>query len=309
MSPFSPSKGAKGPATDVEELRVLREVLLGIEKIALAGTTVEELHRLLLYVHCGSSQITPVFDAGLDVFRAVRVDSKPLYKNRLSYPPQRFVQQNGRLNAAGEVIFYGSVGQPWGTLYECRAKPGELYAIGRWRTTSPIVLNHLGYSSALVNATVPRRQQQSWMVGGEVNSRDAVLRSWQSEAFTRHVEVGDEYLYALTIALGRLAMGEINNLNNSSGMPTEFAGVMYPSISVKLYTDNVALRPAVVDSSLELMEVTFLRIQDIPEVDPLGKNYLARLVVTTLDTALSHRRDGRLVWLRESTALSISPWP
>jgi hypothetical protein len=87
-----------------------------------------------------------------------------------------------------------------------------------------------------------------------------------------------------------------------------FAGVLYPTISMWLLGDNVALLPSVVDSSLSLQEVIYLTIESIlesPRADG-GKEWSYNTRIT--DYAKTIRRDGRLVWNQESTALSVSPW-
>jgi hypothetical protein len=110
-------------STDPEEdLATLNEVLRALEVLAARGATTEELHRCLKIVHCGSTFVTPSFDPGLQIYRAVSASTKPLYKSRVSYAPVSLVRQNGRLNATGESIFYGSVGHAGHALYECRAK-------------------------------------------------------------------------------------------------------------------------------------------------------------------------------------------
>jgi hypothetical protein len=297
------------PQATADNLRTYRETLKAIETIASHGETPEELHRLLKYVHCGTISVTPAFEPGLEIFRAVRIDTKPFHRSRLSYPPQRYVTQHGRLNAIGEVLFYGSVGQIGNSLYECRANTGDLFAMGCWRTTRTLVLNQMGYSSKDVDSRAPGRPRQTWINGAPVDgTRDSLLHAWQSEVFTKNVARGEEWQYNLSIALARLALDGIKE-NEDRNLPKEFAGVLYPSISSKLYGNNVALRPSAVDSSLELSKVLFLKVKEIPEIEYRGREEVSTVEVDIIDHAVPNQRDGSLIWSKESTVLSVKPWP
>src|SRR5271168_2303536 len=72
--------------------------------------TDDELRERVRRIHNEFRVSAPLFNPGEKVFRGVRVDQKPLLQSRLSYPPGERVRVNGRLNRAGEVMFYGSLG-------------------------------------------------------------------------------------------------------------------------------------------------------------------------------------------------------
>jgi hypothetical protein len=294
-----------------EDVRTLRETLEAIEVIASQGKTPEELLPLLNIVHCGSSLTTPCYDPGtLTIYRAVDGTQKPFSKSRVSFPPAQYVKKNGRLNAAGESLFYGSVGQAASVFYECRAKAGDIFALGCWQNTGRVLLNHMGYSDVDINSNLPGRIWQNWMHPDVVGTRNEVLHSWQSRVFTRNVAPGEEHLYNLSIALARFGMDTISPSIEDPTRPAEMAGVLYPSVALSLQADNVALRPSVIASSFELLQVQLVRVRGLPEVrNPTGMGQeIVRVEAEILDLAPSHRNDGRLIWNRESTALSVTPY-
>ncbi len=292
------------PSESPETISDLRGSLLAIEAMAQNGATPSELLPSIQLVHRGFTLDMPEFEPGLKIFRAVRVDSKPINKGRLSYPPAEYVRQNGRLNAAGEVLFYGALFEPSNALYECRAQVGERFAVGCWTTTQKLLFNHLGYFGAGVNS-LPIPRVPLWMKPATETTRNEILRSWQSDIFTKKIEEGGERFYNISIALAKFAMSELVPGNES---PKELAGVLYPSIATQLYSDNVALKPHVVDSSLQLIKVFFVEIRSINAIEYTGCEELGRITFQILDLSLEHRRDGRIIWNGESTASSISPW-
>ena len=284
----------------------LREQLAALEAGSFTTLSDEELQGRIGSIHTGFTVITPQFEPGTLIYRAVRVVTKPLYKARISYPPLDLIRVNGRLNRAGEAMFYGSLGNPSSCLLECHCAEGGTFAVSTWKTTKPIILQHLGYSRQVLDEVKTKRDLPNSVEHKDDTERNALIRAWQARVFTRIVPEGQEHLYRLGIALRKNAVGSM------LGMPPDrsqcFAGIIYPAVSVWLSGDNVALLPSVVDRSMSLQEVMFLTVKSIVE-SPLedgGKKTLYHLRAT--DFARAFRRDGRLVWNGDSTALSVSQW-
>jgi hypothetical protein len=187
-----------------------------------------------------------------------------------------------------------------------QSKVGDVFAIGRWTTTRMLLVNHMGYSNPEINARVSERPVEYWMITDNANTRTGVLRCWASEVFTKHIAPGDEHLYNLSIALARLALETPRGV--PADVPSEISGILYPSISTNLMGNNITLKPEAVDSCLELSEVQLVRIRSIEHLKDAQTVNPLRIRLDNIDTATSYRSDGRLIWLGESTASSLSPW-
>lgn len=292
------------PLTPINELR---DNLAALEAGSFASLSDEELRERIGSVHAGFTITTPQFEPGTLIYRAVRAVTKPFYKARISYPPRDRVRVNGRLNRVGEAMFYGSFGNPSSCLLECQCAEGETFAVSTWKTTKPVILNHLGYSRQVMDEVKTKRDLPNWAEYEDDTERDALIRAWQARVFTRTVPEGQEHFYRLGIALCENALGS-TLLGMPPPSPQRFAGIIYPAVAAWLLGDNVALLPSVVDTSMSLQEVMLLTVKSIIEtpVADGGKKTLYHLRAT--DFARAFRRDGRLVWNGESTALSVSPW-
>jgi hypothetical protein len=294
---------AKLSPASPEELKALEDSLALIEEQARAGADLDELERAISQAHSNYIYLTPGFEAGTLVYRAVHVSEKPHYQSRISYPPSEYVKRCGRLNVVGETVFYGSLGAPANCFFECRAQVGNLFAVGTWQTTKLLYWDHFGYSQEAFRS-LPSERMAPWQQYGIRESRTNLLRNWQAKVFTALVNDLQEDHYRLGIALSRWA------LNSKSKIP--LAGLVYPSVAGKLSGDNIMIFPHVVDSSLELRRVDLVRVVSIDTLETVKSATLGDIIgevkARHLDSSFEHRRDGRLIWNRESTAMSITPW-
>lgn len=147
--------GAKGfccvethPEFPLDE--VGRELQL-LESGSVGALTEEQLLLKIRALHDGFQIVTPLFPAGTVFYRAVRVTQRPTEKLRVSYAPPEFTKKNGRLNRAGESMFYGAFSLFTG-LMECGCQVGEFFAVSGWLTNHAMAFNHLGYSSETLKA-------------------------------------------------------------------------------------------------------------------------------------------------------------
>jgi hypothetical protein len=86
----------------------LRTELGLLESGPVGGLRDEQLLLKIRALHDGFQIVTPLFPAGTVFYRAVKVTQRPVAKSRVSYAPPEFITENGRLNRAGESMFYGA---------------------------------------------------------------------------------------------------------------------------------------------------------------------------------------------------------
>jgi hypothetical protein len=250
----------------LDELRKELEVL---ESGATGGLRDEQLLLKIRALHDGFQIITPLLPAGTGFYRAVRVSQRPTEKSRVSYAPPEFIKKNGRLNRAGEPMFYGAFSLFTG-LMECGCKVGEFFAVSGWLTNHAMAFNHLGYSSETLKAHNSGRELPDFAKEKPEPERNRILREWQARVFTQHVPEWQEELYRLPIALKDFAMTAIRQPDLTA--PQRFSGVMYPSVAMHLFSDNVAILPSEVDAYLDLFEVVLLTVDGIDQsTDQEGK--------------------------------------
>ena len=86
-------------------------------------------------------------------------------------------------------------------------------------------------------------------------------------AFTETVAANEEHKYMLTTAIYEILSGDIE-ASVEKGVPElRFDGVMFPSIAARGNLLNYALRPEVVDSSLELFRVEAFEVTGIEDTE------------------------------------------
>jgi len=300
VNPLSTETGP-GPLISLDALKAeLNELEAG----GFVSIGDDELLRRLRLIHGMFRFKSPLYESGTTLLRAVRVLERPSNQARVSYPPAAKIRANGRLNRAGEAMFYGATGDAascvLACLLECHCSPGQYFALSRWRTTSPMILSHLGYSSETFDAAKVKRDLPHWAKVPEDSERQALIRAWQARVFTRTIPEGQEHLYRLSIALRDFALLPITP-HHVPNIPQFFAGILYPSIAAYFLGDNVALLPSVVDTNLKLEEVVYLQVQTIQE-SPMpdgGKTTGYECRVEAVAKAVLP--DGQLVWSQEDT--------
>jgi DNA-directed RNA polymerase subunit K/omega len=83
------------------------------------------------------------------------------------------------------------------------------------------------------------------------------------DAFTETVAANEEHKYMLTTAIYEILSGDINPSIEKGVPEARFDGVEFPSIAARGNLLNYALRPEVVDSSLELFRVEAFKLTGI----------------------------------------------
>jgi len=185
-----------------------------IERLDKSGASIAELSEAIRGLNRGMRVGMPQLHSGLKIYRAAKMSEKTCDRTRISYPPKERCDKNGRVNASGEVVFYGSIscrpsGQELqsfelGCLYECAAQPGERYVVGEWIVLEPMRVGHVGYSATGLSEN-SLRTGQPWMAIDDENPVTPYVRKWQSDMFTRKVAKGDEDHYRMSIAIASSA--------------------------------------------------------------------------------------------------------
>jgi hypothetical protein len=271
-------------------LAELQQELDALESGSFLQLTDEELLQKLRFLHGGFGGFAPVLPVGTVIYRAVLVNKRPSSASEISYPPRERVKVNGRLNKAGEVMFYGALDQFRSCLFECKAQVGQTFAVSRWQTKEKIKVNHLGYSQIVFDQAAAGRPLPDYVDPGGYGERNLAICNWQARVFTADVGVGKEERYRLPIGLKSLAIGV--------GGPTDhnpYSGIQYPSIASQLRKDNIALFPWEVDRKLELSEVTLLTVDSPAAYPSTGPSPSGEFDVRQLDSAHPDGK-GKLVW-------------
>jgi hypothetical protein len=275
-----------------------------IERLDKSGAAIAKLSEAIRDLNRGMRVGMPQLHSGLKIYRAAKMNEKTCDRARISYPPKERCDKNGRVNAPGEVVFYGSIScrpsgqelQPFelGCLYECAAHPGERYVVGEWIVFEPMRVGHIGYSATGLSGN-NFRVGQPWMALDDENPVTPYIRQWQSDVFTRKVAKGDEDRYRMSIAIGKFCVRPC--LEDDDVV----SGLVFPSVASELCIDNVAIVPSEVDRALRLRRAWFVEVQSVFEVRPeLGTGEpdmpIGRMDIKFLDSSRECRDDGMIVW-------------
>jgi hypothetical protein len=251
----------------------------------------ETLRRWLLRKLGGYVIAVKDMPAGQRLYRAVRCPDRPEQISRISCPPAA-IASVGRLNRNGQSKFYCSAG---GTpvFYELHAQRGELFGFSEWETTEPLWVHNLGFHPRALmrigaqSGTIDMRYRVTHAIPDETKVNDR-LRYQISKAFTADVPKGKEYRYRQTIAINE-SLSEVAYMGgNFPDVPKDpkIAGTVYPAMKMRGDADNVALLPEFVDSSLRLLSVRYVEIE---EADEPSSSY------TFLTIAISQSFSGDMI--------------
>lgn len=280
----------------------LQQVLTDLENGSFTLLTDSELRDKIQAIHNGFVIQAPILSPGTLIYRAVKVSQRPAHKSRISYPPIEMVTTNGRLNRAGEGMFYGSFHRFASCLHECSCNVGDFFAVSAWLTTEKMIFNHLGYSNAVLRELKSKRDLPFFARTQEEPERNRLFREWQARVFSKRVPPDQTHLYRLPIALKDFALARIVQ-TDPEAPDFAFSGVIYPSVAMWLLEDNVAILPAEVDSKLALCEVILLSLDAIKEIR--NEDGSIEKVETTVKTYEFARADlnGNLIWGQKSQVI------
>ena len=155
--------------------------------------------------------------------RSFETATRPLHGGDLTYPPLNKVRV-GRANTDTEQVFYCSAGMPT-TLAESRVRAGQYLVSSRWVSTRQLTLQSVGFESESVD-----------------------LEKLYHDIFTSSDE--STYKYSSLVA---------SHLMNGP----QISGLLYPSTINQDQAQNLALKKAFVDSSLNLRYAALYFVKSI----------------------------------------------
>jgi hypothetical protein len=210
------------------------------------------------------------------------------HRKDLSYNPNRESIRWGRCNEPGKPIFYAS-NSPVGLPGEIHAKVGDILNLGYWRSRTTVLLSTFGFSEGVrrrMGTTLRFPSGQPDLDATALSPSTTRAHQFLMDAFTETVAANEERKYMLTTAIYQILSGDIN-ASVEKGVPElRFDGVTFPSIAVRGNLLNFALRPAVVDSSLELFRVEAFEVTKVR-----GTEYDVRPISTGFPAL-----DGTIEW-------------
>jgi hypothetical protein len=253
----------------------------------LRNKSIDALKRRLRSRLTGYRLVFKNIPAGTVVHRGVPWNDRPCYVAQLWHPPAEKAKLN-RANRAGRPIFYGSLAAP-AVLFELRATRGEVIALSEWEVLEPLWMHNLGYErTALTKLGAPNADSRAkvFEVIPNESAHNADLRRMLSLAFTEDLQEEREYRYRQTIAINELLFDKAEPIRSRWGGPrsTRVAGTVYPSLQMRGATDNLAIWPEFVESSMRIKSVRYVMVEQTDET-----NCSCTFLTMALATAFSGR--------------------
>jgi hypothetical protein len=278
---------------------------------------IDEIKKRLQPLMAGYGIRTPVLDPGMFVYRARRLGTA-LKKDKLSlqhliYPPASLATL-GRINRAGQSMFYSSVSKEAIFFELAELKEGDEIIVTFWKTTQRALVNNIGYTEYAFKQLSATRTLPQWgpspspgsteetitlpAIPKEIveialsHDENRALNEILSDYFMRKVTLDLSSLYKLTTAIGEIHLGSIGN------NAMQFAGLLYPSVRMWGNGDNLALLPWFVDNHLEFRKAVHVRIKG--RADP-------QMQIEYLDAAHKIDVSDHLSWLGRIKKWALQP--
>jgi hypothetical protein len=284
----------------------------------LRSLKIDQIKQRLDPMMIGYSIETPIFDPGAFLYRARKIG--PIFnkavgitRKDLIYPPKHLAPL-GRLNRAGQPMFYSSMHKESVFFELPELNAGDELILTFWKTTQKMVVNNIGYTEFAFKQLGAKRTVPQWgspqppgsteqtvslsMIPEETMnialSRDQSreLKEAFSEYFMRKVTADESFRYNLTTAIGEMHLGSIVSDN------TQFAGILYPSTRMWANGDNLALLPWFADSHLEFRKAVHVRIKGRTETT---------IDIDYEDAAHEFGASGQLDWLGRIRNWTLQP--
>lgn len=234
----------------------------------------------------GLRQKVPVLAAGARLFRVRMMGTKPLSKHDVG-PPPHGVAPIGRLNEAGESVFY-LADSPDTAFAEARSKSGR-YCLSEWRMQSPkVALANGGIPLSLLHEHFPDDFDPPGAILG--GSEDEEVLALFRTLFTLPVET-DTSVYRWSIACG-LANGFAANCGRTSSETIDgntklsgrypLSGIAYASVRKDKQAVNFAFND---------LGITFLKLNHVQWVERSTDGYFSGI-----DYASTCDANGEIAW-------------
>ena len=245
----------------------------------------------------------PFCEPGITVYRGAKLleREKPALRDRLSYPPDHLANGWGRVTRPGQRVFYCSVPRD-AVGFELGLNAGDHVAIGRWRSTAPLMFTQVGFHPGVLHNLGGARAAALRVSNptAPLSDLDRQIDAFFSEQFCKIVGPGDEHLYKISVAIAEplfRAGFEFRDVPGYTGAP-RVAGLLFPSIATLGNNDNIAFLTEVVDDSLTLEFVEWSRVESVAH---------ERITLTPVDCASSFGPRGEIEWLGRQPRLLVPP--
>ncbi|UAL10946.1 hypothetical protein [Caulobacter segnis] len=189
------------------------------------------------------------FDAGATFFRGRIMEQRPSLISEISAPPPSRCKL-GRVNQEGESIFYAATARA-AVPFEIRIQEGQTFALGHWKLrrklTAIVVAHHQSIFARNGSQRFPPLSFQ-----GPWSQENAYRIGEQMLAEVFGADSNDE---------NHKCSSFIASIIRTMKLDGGFGyGLLYPTMAMGCNADNVAVKPRLADSHLELEHVEFLRL-------------------------------------------------
>lgn len=268
-------EGVTGDAVTTLDPDHKHEVVDVLNRLDLAMATIDEIAERLGPLIVGHQVAYSRCRVGSQLFRGRLMTTRPRYLSEMSYPPAE-VTPLGRCNRAGSPRLYCCSARE-AVFFEINPTVGSTVCVVEWATTSPMLVNHAGYTAETFRAF-------SREIGPEIKSRiDAIPAGTETVAtllgglLTATVPRGEEHRYKITAAIASvMSDAEI------------FDAFMYPSVAMTAFADNLAIKPSFSDNNLAFVRAEFARVENV------GDHLFE---VRVVDSASQVEADGGIRWI------------
>lgn len=174
---------------------------------------------------------------------------KPTRVEQISYPPPEKVVDFQRCNPPGKPMFYCSP-DPAAVFYELDVKSGDVVYLSKW--------------SVIGNFWILQIAPHNTQSEVSHHLRDMVYTFFETRFSQRiHQTYSSEYKITSAIA-EHMSKGNINNREVlESGNGADIGAISYPSVSHPSRSENLAIRPEIVDRHLKLDYLEEISIIDV----------------------------------------------
>lgn len=256
----------------------IEHAILKIESADFKKLTIEDFEQYLIPLFKGYMVTAPRFEEGIYLYRGI-VCEKPKNKKDVIYPSPENIKRYGRANNIGESFFYAATARAV-PFFELNVNKGDYIALSKWMTTDKLLVNHIGFSKECKEYLKSNRSLdeiydfvKSTMSHSDLNS---LVHNYLAYKFSKMINLGEEDYYKLTIAISRkLFKDDI------------FSGLLYPTIAMTGNADNMVLKKAFVDVSLEFKSVEYIEIKEAKD-----REYKTQI----LDSATKINEKGDFIW-------------
>lgn len=289
---------------DRPSIHDIRSRITALKRIDLRMAKIDVLKSRLKLLFRGFVFSSPVLMPGQVLYRGISWSEKPQFRTQLSYPPCEAIKTLQRVNRQHKPMFYCSASRE-APIFELGLKPGNYLAISKWLVNQRILVSNIGYSDEVFRKLGSARQASPWWQFDLPQTRltaNSLIANFMASEFARVVNPGEEHLYKLPIAIAeKLYLDTLHPdpVDSKIDGMNQIGGIVYPSISMRANSDNVALVPEFVDRFVSLEAVEWIRIDK--------ELHDFKFQVTNLDFANSFSSDGQIEWKGRRANWFIGP--